>query len=243
MISGVNHAQPLKRPEDLKSKSVQALQQQTAAKQLQKPGQDNQDLRPSEQVALSKELSEDVNGAYQQQDHHQGLEAMLANLMAPQEPKKIEASQQVNEIGKGQEVGKVGDSARKPKDVHKKQEAREIKEDDKKAIEKTKDPKAADRMGNLKVSSKKESQGVKDRPQLPSSEQAQSHHKMGSKGAPKTDAPRPVGATEQMKQPKPDGKVGLRQLPQMRNGRGGDELELSEEMKQQMAEMKQAAVA
>ena len=242
MISGIKDPDQLRRIQELKTKTVQAPQHQNPAKGLEKPGQENRDLRPTEQVAFSKELSEDLSGAYQQ-DQHQGLDALVANLMAPQEPKKIEASQQVNEVGKGQDVGKVGDSARKPKDLQKKQEARELKEDDKKSIEKTKDPKAADRLGNLKVSSKKESQGVKDRPQVPSSEQAHSHHKMGSKNAPKTDAPRPVGATEQMKSPKPDGKVGLRQLPQMRNGQGGDGLDLSEEMKQQLNELKQSAVA
>ncbi|MBS2039124.1 hypothetical protein JST97_29345 [bacterium] len=236
MISGINSAQPLKRPEELKARSLQALQQQQAARQ-QQSAPESQELHPNEKVSLSKELSEDVNGAYQQ-DHHQGLEALLANMMAAQEPKKIEAVQPIKEVGKGEEVGKVGEATRKPKEVHK-QQAPELKEDDKKAIEKSKDPKASERLGNLKVSSKKDSQGVKDRPQLPSSEQVQNHQKPGSKGAPKTDAPRPVGATEQMKSSKPDGKVGLRQLPQMRNGRGGDGLDLSEEMK----ELKQSAVA
>lgn len=225
---------PLRRkPEELKPKSVQALQQQNATRELQKPGQDNnQNLSPNEQVQLSKELSEDVNGAYQQDQHH-GLDALLANLMATQEPKKVDANDKVNEVGKGHEVGKIKENPDKKPPV------RELKEDEKRTIDKTKDPKAADRLGNLKVSSKKESQGVKDRPQQPGSEQANSHHKMGSKGAPKTDAPRPVGATEQMKSPKPDGRVGLRQLPQMRNT--GDGVDLSEETRQAAAQKQSVA--
>jgi hypothetical protein len=240
MISGIKDPDQLRRIQDLKTRSVQAPQQQNP---LKKPGQENQDLSPNEQVAFSKELGDDLNGAYQQdQDQHQGLEALLANL-TPQEPKKIDTSQQVNAVGKGHEVGKVGDSARKPKELHKQQGPRELKEDDKKAIEKTKDPKAAERLGNLKVSSKKDSQGVQDRPRVPSNLQAETHSKLGSKDAPKTDAPRPVGATEQMKSAKPDGKVGLRQLPQMRRGQGGDGLDLSEEMQQQLSEPKQPAAA
>jgi hypothetical protein len=46
-----------------------------------------------------------------------------------------------------------------------------------------------------------------------------------------------------MKSAKPDGKVGLRQLPQMRRGQGGDGLDLSEEMQQQLSEPKQPAAA
>jgi len=229
MMQGLNNAQPLnKRPE---AKSVEALQQQSAQRQLLQRGQENQDLSPTEQVSLSKELNDDPNGAYQS-DNHRGLEAMLANLMAPQQPKQIEANDRVKEVGKSAEVGKVEDAARKP-------QVRELKED-----EKANDPKAADRMGNLKVSSRKASQGVRDRPQpLPSSEQAKSHSKMGSKGAPKTDAPRPVGQPEQMKGSKPDGRIGLRQLPQMSRGGQNDGVDLSQETLQQLAAQKQPAYA
>ncbi len=234
MIHGIHNGQLRKKPEELKAKSVQALQQQNATRELQKPGQDNKDLAPTEQVARSNELSEELNGAYQQ-DEHQGLDALLANLMGPQESKKVDHHDQVKEVGKGSEAGKIKENPdKKPK-------LRELKEDEKRTLKRTKDPKAADRMGNLKVSSKKEGQGVKDRPQQPG-EQTHSHHKLGSKGAPKTDAPRPVGAPEQMKGSKPDGRVGSRQLPQMRGG-GGDGLDLSEEMKHAIANQKQPAVA
>lgn len=231
MIQGYQNAQPLqRRPE---AKSIEALQH--PQRQLPQRGQENQDLKPTEQVSLSKELSEDLNGAYQQDSHH-GLEAMMANLMGPQQPKQIEANDKVKEVGKSAEVGKVEDPAKKP-------QVRELKEDDKRSADKAKDPKAADRLGNLKVSSKKESQGVKDKPQpLPSNEQA-NHSKMGSKGAPKTDAPRPVGQTEQMKSSKPDGRVGLRQLPQMGRGGQNDGVDLSQETQQQLAALKQPAYA
>jgi len=229
MIQGLPNAQPLhKRPE---AKSIEALRQQAPQRPLPQRGQENQELSPTEQVSLSKELSDDLNGVYQQ-DSHQGLEAMMANLLAPQQPKQVEANDKVKEVGKSAEVGKVEDPAKKP-------QVRELKED-----EKLKDPKAADRMGNLKVSSKKESQGVKDKPQpLPRSEQSSSHHKMGSKGAPKTDAPRPVGQTEQMKSAKPDGRIGLRQLPLMGRGGPSDGVDLSQETQQQLGRQKQPAYA
>lgn len=231
MIQGLHNGQLPRKPEELKARGVQALQQQNAARELQKPGQDNKELAPHEQVALSSEISDELNGAYKQ-DQHQGLDALLANWMGPQEPKKLEVDK-INEVGKGSEAVKIKHNpAKKP-------QVRELKDDEKHAQEKTKDPKAADRMGNLKVSSKKEAQGLKDKPQQPGSEQTHSHHKAGSKGAPKTDAPRPVGATEQMKGPKPDGKVGLRQLPQMRNN-GADKTDFSEEIKQALAAQKPA---
>lgn len=231
MIQGLHNGQLRRKPEELKAKSVQALQQQNATRELQKPGQDNKELAPHEQVALSSEVSDELNGAYQQ-DQHQGLDALLANWMGPQEPKKIEMDK-VQEVGKGSEANKIKQNPAK------KHQVREPKEDEKSTREKTKDPKAADRMGNLKVSSKKEAQGLRDKPQQQGSEQSHSHHKSGSKGAPKTDAPRPVGATEQLKGSKPDGRVGLRQLPQMRNN-GADKTDFSEEIKQALAAQKQA---
>jgi len=233
MLHGIHNGPLRKKPEELKAKSVQALQQQNATRELQKPGQDNKDLAPTEQVARSNELSDELNGAYQQ-DEHQGLDALLANLMGPQDAKKVDHHDKVSEVGRGSEVGKIKENP------DKKPQLRELKEDEKRTLEKTKDPKAADRMGNLKVSSKKEAQGVKDKPQQPGSEQTH-HHKMGSKGAPKTDAPRPVGAPEHMKGSKPDGRVGSRQLPQMRSV--GDGLDLSDEMKHALAGQKQPAVA
>lgn len=215
MIRDLPNGLKARKPEEHKPKSLQALQQQEAVKNLDKPGQDNQSLRANEQVQYSKELSDDLQGAWKQEDH-QGLGALLANF-GLQEPKKVEANDQVREIARG------GDPAKLKEHPEKKWVVRDSRED-----EKRKDPKAADRLGNLKVSSKKESQGLRDKPQTPSSEQSHSHHKAGSKGAPKTDAPYPVGAPEQNKGSKPDGKTGQRQLPQLRHP-SNDRVELSEE--------------
>ena len=145
----------------------------------------------------------------------------MANFSFP-DLKKTEAVDKVNAAGKGNEV------------TNKQPQPRELKEDDQRTIDKVKDPKAADRLGNLKVSSKKEAQGVQDKPKVSSADPSPHHHKLGSKGAPKTDAPRPVGAPENARSSKPDGRVGPRQLPQLRNT-GGDAVDFSEETKQTLA--------
>ncbi|MBX3166448.1 MAG: hypothetical protein KF760_03505 [Candidatus Eremiobacteraeota bacterium] len=231
MIREIPNGLKPKQSNELKAKQIQALQQAEAARKLETDPDKQKNLPLVDQVTASREISEEFDGAYEQKEH-QGLEALLANFGA-QEPKKLEANDKVNEVGKGSEVARIKENPDKKPPV------RELKEDEKRSIDKAKDPKAADRMGNLKVSSKKEAQGVKDKPQAPTSEHNPNHHKMGSKGAPKTDAPRPVGATEQLRAPKPDGKVGLRQLPQMRNN-GADKTDFSEEIKQALASQKQA---
>lgn len=229
MIREIPNGLKPKKPNELKAKQLQALQQAEAARKLETDPEKQKNLPSADQVTASREISEELNGAYEQ---HQGLEALLANF-GVQEPKKPETHDKVNEVTKGSEVNKIKENP------DKKTQVREPKEDDKRSGEKMTDPKSADRMGNLKVSSKKEAQGIQNKPQTPGSEQATSHHKMGSKGAPKTDAPRPVGAPESLKSPKPDGKVGLRQLPQMRN-QGADKTDFSEEIKQALAAQKQA---
>lgn len=217
------------KPDELKTKQLQAVRQAEAARKQE--AEPDKTVAPVDKVSASREISEELNGPYEQQEH-QGLNALLANF-GVQAPKKLEANDKVNEVGKCSELHKVKENP------DKKAQVREPKEDDKRSVDKAKDPKAADRMGNLKVSSKKEAQGVKDKPQLPSSENQPNHQRIGSKGAPKTDAPRPVGAAETLKRAKPDPKVGLRQLPQMRNN-GADKTDFSEEIKQALAAQKQA---
>lgn len=231
MIRDIPNGLRPNKTDELKARQMRALQQAEAARKLETDPEKQKSHPTRDQVTASPEISEELNGAYQRKDH-QGLEALLANFAA-QEPKKVDAGGKVQEVGKGSEVNQLKENP-DPKTL-----VREPKEEDRRSAEKIKDPKAADRMGNLKVSSKKEARGVKDKPQPPSSEQSPNHHKMGSKGAPKTDAPRPVGATESLRTPKPDGKVGLRQLPQMRN-QGTDKTDFSEEIKQALAAQKQA---
>lgn len=218
-----------KRPDELKAKQLLALQQAEAARKQETDPEKQKNLPPVDQVFASREISEDVNGPYEQ---HQGLEALLTNF-GTQEPKKPEANEKVNEVGQGNVVNKIRENP------DKKVQVRKPKEDDKRFSEKTNDPKSAERMGNLKVSSKKEARGVTDKSQNVGSEQNHNHHKLGSKGAPKTAAPRPVGATETLRRAKPDPKAGLRQLPQIRNN-GTDKTDFSEEIKQALAAQKRS---
>ncbi len=229
MIREIPNSLKPKQSDQLKAKQIQALHQDEAARKLETEPEKQKNLPPVDRVSASREISEELNGAY---EHHQGLEALLANFAA-QEPKKLEAHDKVSEAGKGSETNKIKENP------DRKTQLREPQEDHKRSAERIKGPKSADRLSNRKVSSKKDAEGVRDKPQAPNNEPTPSHHKLGSKGAPKTDVPRPVGAPENLKNPKPDGKVGLRQLPQMRN-QGADKTDFSEEIKQALASQKQA---
>lgn len=213
MLHALGQKQPLslQKRSDLQPKALQAAQE--AARQKL----ENQSLPQSEQVALSKELTEEMD----QPGQHQGLEALLANLGQPQKSDQ-KFDEKVNEVGGAAEI-----KGHKPKQTR----PPELKADS----ERDKIPKGHEKIGDVRLTARKKSPDSKEQPNSAQSVAQADGSRPGTKGAPKTDAPRPVGQTEAGRGSKPDGRVGYRQLPQMpRPPR--DRVELSGESRAELEE-------
>jgi hypothetical protein len=208
---------PLKRPDPLQQQKIQQAVQQAAQHKLAEQGQHNQSLPQSEQVALSKEITED----FESQGDHQGMDALMASLgNQPKVDQKIE--EKVKEVGGSAQVqNKPGQP--KPQKV-----TAEWKPD----TEKGKLHKAHEKIGDVRLTAKTKSPDSKEQPPSGVAAVQASHTRPGTKGAPKTDAPRPVGQVEASKSPKPDTKVGNRLFP--RNNPPQDKVELSPESRKQL---------
>ena len=217
---------PVKRPDTLVQQKAQHALQEVAKKKLEEQGLGNQSLPQSEQVALSKELTDDLES----QGDHQGLEALLANFGSfgnqPKVDQKVE--EKVKEVGGAAEIGNKPD---KPK-------PQEVKAEWKPDTEKGKIHKGHDKIGDVTLTAKKKSPDSKEQPQSATAVTQAGHSRPGTKGAPKTDAPRPVGQVENSKMPKPDTKVGNRLFP--RNAPPQDKVELSAESRKQLQPLQQA---
>ncbi|MBT9584270.1 hypothetical protein IV102_13090 [bacterium] len=211
---------PAKQSDASVQPKTQHALQEVAKSKLEEHGQENQSLPQSEQVALSKELTDDLES----RGDHQGLEALLANFGSfgnqPKVDQKID--EKVKEVGGAAEIGNKPD---KPK-------PQEVKAEWKLDTEKGNIHKGHDKIGDVSLTAKKKSPDSKEQPQSATTVAQAGHTRPGTKGAPKTDAPRPVGQVENSKVPKPDTKVGNRLFP--RNTPPHDRVELSAEGRKQL---------
>lgn len=198
MLGGLSA--PIQFDPALQQRPVKGLQE-AARRSVSPETPGAQQLPENEQVALSKEtLSNDklVNG-------HSGLEALLAGLgegLKP--PAELKPENKVKEIGEATSALKSGGAERQPK-----RELEDLLKSSKSSNKPGEKNPGPGKLGEVNPQSKTS----KPKDSLQPSE-GQSVHGVqaspGSKGAPKTQAPRPVGQVEANLPSKPDQKPGRR---------------------------------
>lgn len=158
--------------------------------------------QPDEALALSSEAGQE---AMAPTEGHQGLQALLANFgQFGNEPKlnELKDSQKVKEVQGPAEVQnhpkKTQDLGQKILSVQPEREPQKL-------------GKQADRVGKVLWAGSSKSLDSKSRPSavaVPSL--SPESHRPGSKGAPKTDAPKPVGESQGGRGARPDQRLGPR---------------------------------
>lgn len=187
-------------------------------------------IPPSEQVNLSNELSDSLDS----QDDHQGLQAMLANLGPVGQTPQLDARMD-HKVKEAEGLSEVRNQPGKPK------EPRPLREVKRSSHTGTRGKTNHDKTRKLRQMGLGKSPGSKVKPQSSRQVGEAVSSRPGSKGAPKTDAPSPVGRVEKGQPPKSERRVGYRLFSSAQ--RKPDKIELSRESRDSLANSSSPALA